>query len=159
MAWMNNDGLYVKFGLEETVVTPAGEYREDTSLHYVEAEINWDDLEAFGTVTILSDTVKIPEGVFLEKASFIVTEVFAGASATLGFGTIDTDRSTEHDADGIDAAIAMTSIDGVGDTITADGALIGTVLTNTTPLLLTATVGTANFTAGKGYLRVYYRNV
>lgn len=158
MSWMNDDGLYVKFGLEETVVTPAGEYSDTTSLHYIEVEINWDDLEAFGTATILGET-RLADGVYLEKASFEVVEAFAGATATLGFGTIDTDRTTAHDADGIDAAIAVTDIDAVGDTVTCDGALIGTVLDNTTPMLLTATVGTADFTAGKGYLRIYYRNV
>jgi len=154
---MNDDGLYIKFGTEEGASGRAGEYNENLPLHYIEVEINWDELEAFGTTTILSDHVLIPDDAFLEKASFIVEEVFAGASATLDLGLIDTDRTTAHDVDGIDEDIATTSIDAVGDTITCDGDLIGTILDNTTPMYLTATVQTADFTAGKGYLRVYYR--
>jgi len=154
---MNDDGLYIKFGTEEGASGRAGEYNENLPLHYIEVEVNWDELEAFGTVTILSDHVLIPDDAFLEKASFIVEEVFAGSSATIDFGTIDTDRTTEHDEDGIDDGIAVTAIDAVGDEITCDGTLIGTVLDNTTPMYLTATVGVADFTAGKGYLRVYYR--
>ena len=160
MAWMNSDGLYIKFGTEEATVTPAGEYNQLGPLHYVEADINWDELEAFGTDTILSETLRIPTGVFLESASFEVIVAFtSGGSATLSFGTIDTDRTTEHDLDGIDATIALTSIDAIGDTITCDGTKIDTVLTNSTPMLLTATVGTADFTAGRGFLRVYYRHI
>ena len=159
MAWMNDDGLYIKFGTEEATVTPAGEYNQLGPLHYIEAEINWDELEAFDTLTILSDTVKIPTGVFLEAASFEVVTAFVGSGATISFGTLDTDRTTEHDEDGIDAQIATTSIDGEGDTITCDGALIDTVLDNSTPMLLTALVETADFTAGKGFLRVYYRHI
>jgi hypothetical protein len=159
MAWMNGDGLYIKFGTEEVAVTQAGEYNQLGPLHYIEAEINWDELEAFGTTTFLSETVKLPDGVYLEKAEFEVSVAFAGASATISFGTIDTDRTTAHDADGIDVQIATTSIDAAGDTITCDGALIGTVLDNTTPMLLTALVETADFTAGQGFLRVYYRHI
>ena len=158
MAWTNEDGLYVRFGTEETDVTRVGEYNEYGPLHYLEVEVNWDELNAFSNVTIFSSSVRIPADVFLESASFKVVTAFAGASATIDFGTVDTDRTTEHDYDGIDAAIAVTAIDAIGDTITCDGALINTVLTNTTPLLLMARVNTANFTAGKGYLRVYYRN-
>jgi hypothetical protein len=159
MAWMNDDGLYIKFGTEEGATGVAGEYNRNEPLHYIEVEINWDELEAFDTLTILSDHVKIPDGVFLEKASFEVVTAFVGATATISFGTLDTDRTTEHDEDGIDAQIAITAIDAIGDTITCDGALIDTVLDNTTPMLLTALVETADFTAGKGFLRVYYRHI
>jgi hypothetical protein len=116
--------------------------------------VDWDDLAAFGTETILADNVIFPDGAHMEKAEFYVETAFVGATATLGFGIIEVDRATAVDADGIDAAIAVTSIAAAGDTIDCDGALI-----NTTPAtggLLTATVGTADFTAGRGILRVYF---
>ena len=158
MSWLNDDGLFVKFGTEKPAVDGAGENTTDGDIRTIAVEIGFAEMGATGT-TILSDGVSIPSGVFLESATFTVTTAFVGATATLGFGTIDTDRSTVHDVDGIDAAIAITAIDAIGDTIACDGALIGTVLSNSTPMLLTSTVATAALTAGAGQLVIKYRHV
>lgn len=151
--WLNEDGLLVKFSTTEADVNPGGQYRSVGPLEVVEVEILWSDLAATGTEKIMADNVTVPNGAVIEKAEFYVQDAFAGATATLSFGLIDQDRSTAIDADGIDAAIAVASLTD-GATIACDGALIGTKLTNTG--LITATEGTAAFTAGLGRLRVFY---
>lgn len=157
MAWMNNDGLFIKFGAEEARVGGGGEYRWNGPFTEVEIDVRWNMLNAFGTVTVLDDTVRIPNGVLLTSAEFETVVPFtSGGAATLDLGFYDTDRTTAYDADGIDVAIALTAIDAVGETVTCDGALINTILANNTPNLITATVGTANFTAGRGKLRLRY---
>jgi hypothetical protein len=155
MSYTNDDGLYIKFGTAK--VEPAnvgGQLKSYGENRVVEITFAYDDLAATGTEKILGDQVGLPDGCVLEKAEFFVEEAFVGATATLSFGVIRRDRSTAVDADGIDQTIAVTAIDAIGDTVTCDGALIGTVLTNGG--LITATEGTAAFTAGKGTLRVFW---
>jgi hypothetical protein len=152
--WINNDGLVVKFGTKEAEVIQAGEETAYGQHREYRAVIDWDDLEAFGTTTLLSDTSAIPSGAHIDSAEFYVEEAFVGATATLTLGLYDQDRTTAIDADGIDAAIAVTAIDAVGDTIACDGALINTTTSNAG--LLSALVGTANFTAGRGILTVKF---
>lgn len=153
--WTNNDGLYIKFGESEVNENNGGEYRENGGVHVVEYLVNWDDLAATGTATLLSDTTYFPSNAYIDSATFEVETAFAsGGSATLTFGLNRKDRTTVIDADGIDATIAVANLT-AGATIACDGALIGTRLSNAA--LLTATEGTAAFTAGKGWLRVSYR--
>ena len=156
MVWMNNDGLLVKFGKEKGIAANGGSYRFVGPLDCIEIDVDYRKLNAFGTNTILSDTVKVPNGVLLKSAEFQVDVAFTGATATLTLGLYDSDRTTAYDEDGIDATIALTAIDAIGEVVACDGALIGTVLANNTPSLITALVGTANFTAGRGKLRLYF---
>lgn len=157
--WMNDDGLYIKFGRDRGITKKAGEFEDfdKGNEHYIEAQL---DLDVLGTSTgtvFLSDTLRIPGDAYLLKAELRVETAFtSGGSATLTLGLYDTDRSTAYDADGIDATIAVAALT-AGATITNDGALINTRLANNTPCLLTATVGTAAFTAGKGFLRIWYK--
>lgn len=153
--WTNNDGLYIKYGVTEANEHKVGEYNEAGGLHVFEATILYTDLSAFGTTTILSDTAYFPSNAYIEGATLEVETAFtSGGSATLTLGLIRKDRTTAIDADGIDATIAVAALT-AGATIACDGALIGTRLSNVG--LLTALAGTANFTAGKAYLRVTYR--
>jgi hypothetical protein len=157
MAWLNGDGLLVKFGTEEALMGGGGEYRWNGPFTEVEFDVQWNRLNAFGTVTILDETVRIPNGVLLTYAEFEPVVAFtSGGSATLSIGLHDLDRTTAYNATGIDATIALTAIDAVGETVVCDGALINTVLANDQPSLVSVTVGTANFTAGRGKLRLRY---
>lgn len=153
--WVNESGLPIRFGTDLAADGKGGQYRWHGPFAEYEFDINAGELEAFGTVTFLGRTVRIPDGMLLTEATFEVSEAFAGAGATLTFGFHNAD-GTAYDADGIDAAIALTAIDAVGDTITCDGALVNALLQNPTKKYsyVTATVGTANFTAGKGKLRL-----
>ena len=159
MAWMNNDGLLVKFGYEEAIVGGGGEYNNwDGNLDIVEFDIQWNKLLAFSNVTILDETIRIPNGVQLQSAELRVTTPFtSGGSATLDLGFYNPDRTTAYDLDGIDVAIALTAIDAVNETVTCDGALIGAQLNAAQgSSLVVARVNTANYTAGKAVLRLKY---
>lgn len=157
--WMNDDGLFIKYGRDRGTTKKAGEFEDfpKGNEHYIEAQL---DLETLGTSTgtvFLSDTLRLPATAYLLRAEIFVETAFtSGGSATLTLGLYDTDRTTAYDADGIDATVAVAALT-AGATITCDGALINTRLANNTPCLLSATVGTAAFTAGKGFLRVWYK--
>lgn len=157
MSWMNDDGLFVRFGTEKPEPALGGESSTDGFKRKVTINLKYSDLAATGTEKIIAEGVFLPDGAVLDSATFTVTTAFAGATATLTFGLIDSDRSTAYDADGIDAAIAVTAIDAVGDTINCDGAVVGTTISNSgTPVMVTATEGTAAFTAGEGVLELEY---
>lgn len=156
MVWTNNDGLRIKFGAEKTVPALGGESSTDGMNRTVTLNVDWDDLAAFGTEKVISEGVFIPSGAVLLSSEFHVSTAFAGTDATLTLGLVDEDRVTEYDADGIDVAVAQTALT-AGATIVNDGAAVGKVIANSgTPVMITATVGTADFTAGKGQLVVKY---
>lgn len=166
-SWLNNDGLYIEFGPDEVVVVDGGEYKAYGALHEVEIDIDLTDL-ATATESILSDTITIPNGARIERVRFSVeTGATSGGSATLDFGLIDQDRTTELDYNGFVAALAVADIsdtgaviefvsgtDSVPDGHAGVGALVGTTLSNTG--LLTAGANTAVFTAGVIKARIYW---
>lgn len=157
MSWYNNDGLYIRFGTEKTNVAFGGESVTDGNNRVITLDLDFEDFAAFGTEKIISEGVTIPDGAFIQSSVFKVIDGFtSGGAATLTFGLIDSDRTTAYDADGLDAAVALTAIDTDGETVTGDGAAVGTVVSNDKPVYITATVGTADFTAGKGQLVVTY---
>lgn len=155
--WTNSDGLYLKFGTDEAKLAKGGAYADvDGDTHQVELVLSGAtatyDFGAVGTETILSDTVVIPAGARIVSADLYVETAFtSGGSATVIFGTIRTDRTTTYDDNGFIASTAVASLTAAA-TITGAGALVGTTLAN--DALITATVGTAAFTAGKGLLKI-----
>lgn len=165
--WFNNDGLMILYGTSEGTVGTVGEYMlHGTPLHYVEATITLASLPAYNATTdsdvqVLSDTVCIPNGAFLEKVEVLVTKETTGSNANLDIGLVDQDRVTEIDFDGILAASddwnAGTDLGTLTTFIkgsTEVGALMGTKITNTG--YLTARADTADFTAGIIKVRVFY---
>lgn len=157
MSWTNDDGLYIRFGTEKTVPALGGESTTDGNNRVVTIDLSYSDLAATGTEKIISEGTTIPDGAVIKSATFHVSTAFtSGGSATLTFGLIDSDRSTAYDADGIDATIAVAALT-VGTTITCDGAVVGKAISNSgTPVYVTATEGTAAFTAGAGQLVIEY---
>lgn len=156
MTWTNNDGLYIRFGTEKPVVSLGGESSTDGNNRVVTVDFAFSDLAATGTEKIIAEGVIIPDGAVVKSASLHVSTAFVGATATLTLGLIDTDRSTAYDADGIDAAIAVAALT-AGATIACDGAVVGNLISNSgTGVMITATEGTAAFTAGVAQLVVEY---
>jgi hypothetical protein len=156
--WFNNDGLVVKYGTDQGKVISGGEYSHfaDGDDHLVEFVVTPTVLDGTN-VTFLSDTITIPKNAYLVKAEFYVETAFtSGGAMTLDFRLYDTNRSTEVGTNGIDAAIAVASLT-AGATIVGDGALVKTRLANDTPCLLAAKANVAAATAGKGFLRVWWR--
>lgn len=160
MAWLNNDGLYIKTGYEQAAgPTLAGEIKTYGRLREIEVKIN---LTSLGTgSTILSDVTYFPKGARIEEVE-VVTETAAtsGGAAVLNLGLIRTDRTTAYDADGFIAALAITTHDAAGEKTvlrvgsTGAGAFIGTTLANVG--LLVADYDTAAYTAGVLKVRIRY---
>lgn len=159
MPWTNSDGLVVKFGTEQATAATVAEYSTLGRTRQIEAVI---DLTSLATgSTVLSNTVVIPNGARIERVQVHVqTAATSGGSAALNIGLIRTDGTTAYDADGLVAAMALTSLDAAGETNeviighAAVGALVGTTLANDG--LLVADYDTAAFTAGRIRVIVHY---
>lgn len=154
--WVNNDGLPIRFGVDQAETGEGGQYRWNGPMTEYEFDIIGVNLEPFGTVDYLGRTVRIPDGMLLTEATLETTEIFtSGGAATLTLGFHNAD-GTAYDADGIDVAIPLTSMDVVGETVVCDGALVNAILANPVKKYsyVTATVGVANYTAGKAKLRM-----
>lgn len=162
--WKNADGLYIKFGTDEGVVGTGGQYAhpDEGADHIVDIEIDLTKLTTSGQA-ILDDNVRFPKGYRVKRVQLVTTvAATSSGAATLDFGLIRADRSTEHDYDGFAAAIALSAINAVGKTVelgvgsTGAGALVGTELAATAAgAYPVAKAGTATFTAGKVRARVY----
>lgn len=166
-SWVNNDGLRIRFGTGESLVTRGGELPYASEYHTIEIELLYSDLKAYDDATdpttVLDWNTRIPEGAYLLSADVEVITAFAGATATLDIGLVDADDQlaafTDHDDDGIDSAIAVAAL-AAGTVIACDGALLKKTLgasgTGAGGFLISAEAGTANFTAGEARLKVRY---
>lgn len=161
--WMNNDGLYIKYGTDEATAGKAGAYGDvESGQHVVEANIT---LTGLGTsAAIVDDNVFIPAGVFITRVEIVATTAAtSGGSAVLNLGLQRRDRSTELDYDGFVAAAPVADFGAAGNTVAytqgsdEHGALIGTTLANSG--YLTADYDTAAFTAGVLKVRIFFQKV
>jgi len=165
--WNNNDGLYIRFGVDEGATGRSGEYgTPEFGTRVEEAIINLTSLNT-STYTVIDDFVRIPKDHRIEKVE-LYTDVAATSTgaATFTLGTIKPDRSTEDDYDGLVLATAtpLANINAKGEVVRLDvgstgaGALIGGE-TATAGALLVARAGTEVYTAGKIRVRIYMRAV
>lgn len=153
MAFTNADGLTLKSNSDYGVANKTGVTAakpETFVLDIVGTEVpSAADPSAFDAF--------IPAGAYIKNAYLIVDDAFtSGGSATLTVGLYEQD-GTAIDADGIDAAVALTAIDADGDVVVADGALVGgTATVGTANAYVEAIYGTAAFTGGTAKLVVEY---
>lgn len=157
MAWINDDGLRVRFATEEAELTHIGEFGDfdPGSIHLVQLELSAESLPAVAKK--IHTSVRIPgsngKTAYLKKAEIFVETAFTGGgNLTIGFDNVD---GTVFSANGVDAAVAYTAMT-AGVTIACDGTLVNTRLANTQALYVTTTVGTAIPATGKGWLRLWY---
>jgi hypothetical protein len=122
-----------------------------------------DLVDTIAATNIAPQASRIRRGSAILSATLLVEEVFtSGGAATLDIGTWGVGLATEvvDDADGIDVDIAITAIDGLGDVINCDGALVAALVpvgrTSDSDVVITASYETAAFTAGKATLTVRY---
>lgn len=160
--WLNNDGLYIRYGTDEGVSTTAGTYPSMVAGQHV-TEVKIPAMTALTTTdTILANSTIIPAGAIISKVEVIAeTACTSGGAAILDVGLVRLDRTTEYDYDGLVAALALTSIDADGDVVsliqgsTSHGALVGTKLAYAG--LVTASEGDANaYTAGEVLIKIYW---
>ena len=153
--WTNNDGLNIKFGPESARPAVEGSPKQAGLTKTYEFLLDFAELPTTATPERFLNRVPgviIPAGVLLQSAKIVTLSGFASSgSATLSLGLAQPDGTTIN-ATGIDATVAKTAIDTVGETVVCDGALIGTILA--ADACVTVTVGTADFNAGKGKLLI-----
>jgi len=160
--WVNDDGLLVRFGLDQAKIAREGK----VSVKGEEAElvVTIVGTEVPATASqLLYKQAGLPQGAHLVSATFYTDVIFtSGGAATLDIGLWSDDGDgtyTVNDANGIDAAVAITAIDALGEVVACDGALVGTVVPTVTggrPLVVSVGYGTAAYTAGQGRLVIKY---
>lgn len=161
MAYMDNTGLYQKFGVEQTVNSTGGEYREGAGIRTIELTVTLSAAAyPFGATNyIINDNVFIPAGVRIQEVETYVETAGAGATATLDLGLIRTDRTTVTSANGLIAAKTVASMTTGEKAIvvpggTFAGALLGTTTANVN--YVSIRVNTASFTSGVIRFRIRY---
>lgn len=161
-SWRNNDGLEVRFGTTTAIPSTVGVVSDNSDVETMIVLIDTASdhfPSATGTDTMYDPArgVAIPSGSLIRACTLVTLTAFdsSGDNGTLTIGLYQEDGSTAIDADGIDAAIAQTAMDAVGETVNCDGALVNGVAL-TADGYLTLNNGTSAFTAGKALLTITY---
>lgn len=158
MSYTNSDGLYVLTFADQGT-------EQDKGTHVVNAVktmiVNIPDFTllgtSFGSSNIDPLDPVIPANSLIINADLIMTTAAtSGGSATLSIGTYLA-SGTAVAATGIDATIALTAMDAIGEVVQCDGTQVnGTVTIGTAPVYIGLIYGTAAFTAGAGKLVIQY---
>lgn len=157
MSWTNNDGLKILFGTEQATQGYGGVVKHDGEGVIVRWDLDSSLFASTDTKYLILDNVYLPAGAIIREASLYVTTGFVGSGATLDIGLVRKD-GTEIDYDGIDAAIAVTALDTIGERVSCDGALVASTGGGALGYdgYLCIDTDTATFTAGKAQLYIKY---
>jgi len=164
--WTNDDGLNVRFGLEKGASATSGHLSTMGDEKEAVFTITGTSVPSSDALVETHPLTGIPDGSHIISATIYVKTAFtSGGSATLDIGLWNDDGDgtfSVNDANGIDAAIALSAINAIGETISCDGALVGNNAialagTGDRPLFLSYAYGTAAFTAGELDLVIKYR--
>lgn len=159
MSYTNADGTYVLTGTDQGAVLLQGTTSYPVLRSLV---IDIPDFTAiassFTSASLTPQWPSIPANALIVDANLIMTTAAtSGGAATLTIGTYNA-AGTAIDADGIDATIALTAIDAIGDVVQCDGAQVnGLVTVGTAAAYVGLIYGTAVFTAGAGKLIISYQ--
>lgn len=163
-SWMNNDGLWLKYGTLKVVPATAGEYLSYGETRTSEFFIDLTTLPAFGTagIPLGADTAFIPSGAFIEQVEVECELAGTGSTATLNIGLVGYDRTTVASATGfVNAMTVATLVQGSKTIIvggsTFAGGYVGTAAGTPSTGYLWVTANTANFTQGKIRVRIKWR--
>ena len=156
MSYNNTDGLRVITGLDQGAAVDAG---NTASSEVKTIVIDIADATALGSSAAapVANDPFIPANSYITGAHLMVTTAFtSGGSATLGIGAYNSAGSA-IDADGIDAAIALSAINATTKAVACDGALVGAaIMTGAADAYIKPNYGTAAFTAGAAKLVITY---
>jgi hypothetical protein len=162
MSWLNDDGLYIRYGTEEAALAKGGQYSGTGPTEVIEFSITGTDLA--DAAAIVDRVTVLPDNVQIEQIDILVDTAFTSAgSAVLDIGVVDLDETSNADDDALVAAVALGAIDAIGDKVeliqgtSGHGALVGTKTTKNT--FVTASYDTAAFTAGEARVRIHVRAV
>lgn len=154
----NIDGLSQAYGRDQGGPAVGGEIGGVGVDRVADIEIDFSNLAAFGTEKRLGalPVYSLPEGALITEAYIDVDTAFtSGGAATLIVGLVEEDGSVV-DADGLIASTALSALNAVGKHVTGAGTLVRGVAISQKSFI-SATVGTANYTAGVARLIVKYR--
>lgn len=158
-AWLDNAGLYQKYGVDQTTSGVGGEYRTNGKEREIEFTLNLVTLTE--TETPVDDNIFFPSGVKITEVEILV-ETAAATGVAIDVGLIRTDRTTEIDYDGILAAFVTATMT-VGNKVvlrkggTQAGAMVGSGVATTNVGHITASRTTATaFTTGLVKITVRY---
>lgn len=156
MSYTNADGLRVLTGSDQGTVKVQG-VSASAMRQVLVVDLTFTGIgSSFGSTNIDLNNPYIPAGSVILSATLVMTTgATSGGSATLTLGTYNS-AGTAIDADGIDATIALTAIDGDGETVRCDGAHLTTGGYISANAYIGAIYGTAAFTAGAGKLFIEY---
>lgn len=179
MTWLNNDGLYVKFGSEEAARSRGGDPKSINGIYFVETVLDYTEIQSataaiVGVIPFPANTptgsvgIELPSGARIEAVETIAIAAFTSSgtigTSTLVMGLIREDRSTAIDLAGFTTtAFVGSQFDAIGERtyivpgVTGAGALIGTSLTNNGYLVVANSQHASHpYTAGKLKVRIYF---
>lgn len=156
--WTNNDGLVVGFGQRDSLNDNGATVRTQGNVEVLSMVFDLvNSLPAAAGTAPSSKSIPIPANSFIHSATLrVITAATSAGATTLSLG-LKNSAGTVIDADGIDATIAKTAIDAIGDTVQCDGALVnGLVTVGTADAYISSVVATGPYTAGEVELTIEY---
>lgn len=156
-SWMNNDGLYLEYGITKTTPETAGDYLSYGETRVLELTITLAGLTT--SPVIQSQTTFFGTSMFIEEV-VVDTDVAATGGTSFSVGLIGFDRTTVDSNTKFINGMLLATHDAAGEkTIltagsTGAGSGIGTTVTN--PGYITALCA-GTYTAGVVKVRIKYR--
>ena len=158
MSYTNTDGLRVLTNDDQGAVKTQG-MAGTSATQVLVVDLTFTSIgSSFGAGNIDLNNPYIPAGSVILRADLVMTAAATGASSTLTIGTYNA-AGTAIVAAGIDSAIALTAIDGIGETVRCDGTHMTTAGYIAENAYIGAIYGTAAYTAGVGKLYIEYRKL
>lgn len=158
-SWMNNDGLYLEFGVQKTLPATGGDYKSFGELRVAELTIDLTTLTT--TPVIQDDNLFIGTNMFIEQVE-VDTEVAATGGTSFSVGTMGLDRTTVDSNTKFVNAQVIASHDAAGEktiltqgSTSAGGGIGGTL---SAPMYVTA-LAAGTYTAGRVKVRIKYRGL
>lgn len=160
MGYMDNSGLWIPTGLEQTVPAAGGEYRTYGEMREIEVTLNVATAGAIGSPVVIDNNIAFPVGMIIAEVDIFCT-VAGATGSTLDIGLVARDRVTEYDFNGIVAAFPLASMAvGTQTTIVKGSSFVGALITAgvpvTTQSYLCMNFNTTAFTAGVIRVRIKY---
>lgn len=128
-AWVNDDGLAVRFGLDQSKLGPASRPTTQGEIQQLVIDIVAVDITDVDVAPLIYHHVGLPQKAHILRADLYVTKVW-----TVGAGAASLDIGLYHDdgdgtytvlvVDGIDEDIALTALDSVGAEVSCDGSYL-----------------------------------
>jgi len=159
MSYTNADGLRVLTNADQGAVKTQGT-SATSATQVICIDVTFTSIATtFGATNIDLNNPYIPAGSVILRADLVMTAAAtSGGAATLDIGTYNS-AGTAIVATGIDAAVALTAIDAIGETVRCDGTHTTTAGYVASDAYIGLKWNTAAYTAGVGKLYVEYRKL